>query len=341
MISKYAQQRLGNVLKAGLLGAVFTSIPVSLNEKFEFYYPLIGFLSGSLTGVFELFLFRDRLRKVNFWVRLLLKSLSYTITIYIAILFLLLCIYLVTGMVDMQDKIDNLLSGDLFFILGKAYRSAIVFVFLFQLDDLLGDGTFRKYITGKYATPKEQEMIFMFLDIKDSTTVAENLGDIRYYEFVDDFFHDISRPIIETDAEIYKYVGDEVIIMWQVDKGLKKNNCVNLYFMIQDAIEKKRKQYVQKYGIVPVFKAGMHLGQAITAQIGDIRKEIVYNGDVLNTTARLEEICNEYNAELLISEQLKQQLDLEKNYIVDNLGEIQLKGKSQAMHIFSIHRKEN
>lgn len=340
MISKHTRRRLGNCLKAGLAGAVLTTIPGPSEKYIEFYYPIIGFLSGALTGVLELFIFREKLRKMNIILALLIKSISYSAAIYVMVLFFMLLLYAVTGISSLQDQIGYILNDEFNVVIIKSYKASILFISLFQLDDLLGDGTFRKYVTGKYHQPRQQDMIFMFLDIKSSTSLAEQLGDIQYYQLINDFFYDISSPIIETDAEIYKYVGDEVIICWTREKGLKHNNCVNLYFGIKQKLEKKTDFYLQKYGLVPEYKAGMHIGTVVCAQIGDIRKEIVYNGDVLNTASRLEEICNEYNAMLLISEQLKNQLTLEKDYALENLGEIQLKGKSSAMEVYSVKEKQ-
>jgi len=74
----------------------------------------------------------------------------------------------------------------------------------------------------------------------------------------------------------------------------------------------------------------------IIGQIGDVKREIVYNGDVLNTTARIRDLCNNYDKDLLISgpllEQFKKPLPLSPEFI----GEVLLRGKQDAVDIYSI-----
>src|SRR5688500_20154043 len=83
-------------------------------------------------------------------------------------------------------------------------------VFFLQINHLLGEGTLWKFIRGKYHQPREEERIFMFLDMKSSTTIAEQLGHVRFYTLLNALFHEISQPILQTRAEIYQYVGDEI-----------------------------------------------------------------------------------------------------------------------------------
>lgn len=311
-------------------------LPFIEEGRVHFQYPVVGFIAGFLTGVFELFVYRERLRKLNFILGLLIKSVSYTITVYLVIIVCLSAFMQITGSPNAQDLLDKFTTKELFMVLVQAFKGSIIIVFLFQLDDLLGDGTFRRYTVGRFHKPRQQEMVFMFLDLKSSTKLAEELGDDKYYSLVDDFFHDISRPIIECDAEIYKYVGDEVIIMWPMDKAVQSPNCVDLFFMVRQKIRRRKEHYMNKYGVIPVFKAGMHGGMVVSALIGDIRKEIVYSGDVLNTASRLEEICNDYNAELLISDTVYNKLKWTGRYNTNSLGVLQLKGKLKPLEVFSV-----
>ena len=57
----------------------------------------------------------------------------------------------------------------------------------------------------------------MFLDMKSSTTIAEQLGHVRFYTLLNELFHEISQPVLQTKAEIYQYVGDEVVLTWEME----------------------------------------------------------------------------------------------------------------------------
>ena len=71
-------------------------------------------------------------------------------------------------------------------------------------------------------------------------------------------------------------------------------------------------------------------------QIGDIKREIVYNGDVLNTSARIQEQCNILKHELLLSGNLLEQLDIENEYRAEKLDTIKLRGKESSIDLYSL-----
>ncbi|MGB2959944.1 MAG: adenylate/guanylate cyclase domain-containing protein [Bacteroidota bacterium] len=91
--------------------------------------------------------------------------------------------------------------------------------------------------------------------------------------------------------------------------------------------------------MTPQFKAGLHFGKVITGQIGDLKREIVYNGDVLNTTARIQELCNDYDRDLLISGGLLDQLELPDYLQQEFLGKVKLRGKEEEINIYGIKER--
>ena len=93
---------------------------------------------------------------------------------------------------------------------------------------------------------------------------------------------------------------------------------------------------MREFGTIPQFKAGIHYGHVIVGQIGDLKREIVYNGDVLNTTSRIQELCNTYNQDLLISRKLLLQLELDQNYKQNYYGKVKLRGKETEIHLYGI-----
>lgn len=205
-----------------------------------------------------------------------------------------------------------------------------------QVSDKFGPGNLWKIITGQYHTPREESRIFMFLDLKSSTTIAEQLGDKKYHEFLSDTFSDITDSIVKNKAEIYQYVGDEVILCWELDENTDAN-CLNCFVDIQNMFESKKTYYKMKYNTVPVFKAGAHFGKVIVGEVGDLKREITYSGDVLNTTARIQGQCNDLASLFLISGKLKDHLNSqENNWLFASKGFIPLKGKEHDLELFSV-----
>ena len=209
-------------------------------------------------------------------------------------------------------------------------------LFLIQVNRLLGQGILWKFIRGQYHQPREEERIFMFLDMRSSTSIAEKLGHARFYELMNELFHELSQPVLETKAEIYQYVGDEVILTWKMKEGLQNFNCLKSFFLFQANLVKRAGHYLENFGVEPQFKAGFHFGRVITAQIGDLKREIVYNGDVLNTTARIQNECNHYKRNCLVSGALKDLLDDGNGFHWEKLDTVTLRGKETEVDLYSV-----
>jgi len=178
----------------------------------------------------------------------------------------------------------------------------------------------------------------MFLDLKSSTTIAEKIGLIKNHKFLNDFFHDMTDAILECKGRIYQYVGDEVVIVWRVKEGVKDLNCLNLFWKIKDNIESKKNKYLERYGVYPEFKAGIHIGEVIAGEIGDIKKDIVYHGDTVNTTARIQAECNKYSSLMLASKDILSLLDFVPEYEAKSIGSIRLRGKETELELFSVNK---
>ena len=188
----------------------------------------------------------------------------------------------------------------------------------------------------KYLRPKDEERIFMFLDLKASTAIAEEIGHRRYFEFISDFIADATTPILNNHGEIYQYVGDQIVISWRMDKGQFDPHCIKCFFDIKNQIEQLSVKYQAKFDVVPAFKAGLHSGDVTVGEVGVIKKDLVFSGDVLNTAARIQSKCNEYHAELLISSDLAGKLTT-KGYEMKRIGKIRLKGKQTLVELNSVH----
>jgi adenylate cyclase len=207
-----------------------------------------------------------------------------------------------------------------------------------QMNSKFGYGVFWNIIRGKYNTPKEENRIFMSLDLNSSTEIAEKLGNEKYHQLLKDFFNDITNPIIDNKGEIYQYVGDEVVIAWKYDEGIADSKCIECFFDMKSKIEKKKNKYIKHYGLVPAFKAGIHWGKVVVGEVGIIKRDITYSGDVMNTTSRIRNKCKEFGVDMIASADLLKKIDL-KNYIYRHLGSIKLRGKGEEMHLAALTPK--
>ena len=208
-------------------------------------------------------------------------------------------------------------------------------LFTLLVNDKYGPGELKKFLLGKYFYPKSEKRIFMFLDLKGSTSIAERLGEHKYFSFIQKVFKDVTPVLLETKGEIYQYVGDEIVITWKIENGIKDSNCIRCFQNIKKLLTDLAPLYEKQFGVVPEFKAGLHAGKAIVGEVGVIKRDIAYSGDVLNTAARIQSKCNELGASLLFSEDILC-LFPEAHFPSNFIGKVKLRGKSEAINLYSL-----
>jgi adenylate cyclase len=85
-----------------------------------------------------------------------------------------------------------------------AFLVFVVIALFMQIRPLLGPGTMWKVMTGRYHHPRKERRIYMFLDIKNSTAMAERLGDERTHALISEVFFDADRRIAEHGGEVLR-----------------------------------------------------------------------------------------------------------------------------------------
>ena len=174
----------------------------------------------------------------------------------------------------------------------------------------------------------------MFLDLTSSTTIAEQLGAQKYSSLLREFFFDLDEVINKTYGSIFQFVGDEVVVIWEVKNGVKDANCVRLFFLAEDKIHSLRDRYIEKFGLCPEFKAGLHYGEVIMTEVGGSKQEIAYHGDPINTAARIRSACNDTKKKLLISKELLDIMPSVSSFFsIEPAGIFKLKGKKKRYSI--------
>lgn len=319
-----------------------TGTPYDFKLNF-FLFVILNTLIGLVIGVIEILYFNNRFSNSSLTHKLVYKTIIYISTL---MSFLLLASMIVEAIrmdtsiwsPEIMQMVKDFLSNLIFWSILLWMCSVIgVSLFYSEMSDNLGHGVLNNLLAGKYNSPKEEERIFMFLDMKGSTTIAEKLGHVRYFELLKEYYADLSTPIIDYSGEVYQYIGDEIVISWKMKNGLSNNNCLKCFFAMKETLENQKKKYQDRFDIVPTFKAGFHYGKVTTGEIGVIKKDIIFTGDVLNTTARIQSLCNTYKTDLIISEQLINQLNSTTRFEPKLLGEAELRGRNEKINLFTLN----
>ncbi len=323
------------------------------SEIFNNYFDLLKINSVYLTTLFVAscisvifaffdFVFSDRLMRFSpIRILVFLRSIMYFTIAFLVIFLAPLSPEIVVSVRSFKELFSLFPDMDVrffrFFVF--FYLACFMNDFLKKMMRKVGKGNFRNWIFGMLNKPREEERIFMFIDMKSSTTIAEKLMHQKFSHLVQDVFNDLA--IVDNyDGNIYQYLGDGAIISWSLKKGIKNSNCIRSFYSFSNLVEKRGKYYQRKYGLSPKFKAGLHVGKVMVLQVGRVRRDISYNGDTLNTAARIESMCNEYKANLLISGGLYDILRDMKGFQFKEVGNIKLKGKKQGVDIYQVRQNQ-
>jgi adenylate cyclase len=284
--------------------------------------------------------FRRKHRRNSFWFYLVYRT--FRVVCWFMVLFFFIMLIVIWLKIDTYETIfphslnDFFGTQKIFEFLGLALIISLISNFMDELHRKLGRDAIYNLVLGKYHQVKQEERLFLFIDLNNSTDIAEEMGELEYSHFLQDYFYDISEPIARYFGRVYQYVGDEVVVTWPLSKGLRFAVCTRCFFAIQKQIKRYSAYYEKRYGRVPGFKAALHGGTVVVSEVGKYKSEIAYHGDVLNTTARMLGKCHDVESEFIISDYIKEKVDMPKYLHAESLGPWQLKGKQQEVVLYSV-----
>ena len=205
---------------------------------------------------------------------------------------------------------------------------------IIEINEKYSPGLFFAILFGRYVKPQQERRIVMFIDLKDSTPIAESLGHVRYFAFIRDFIFYVSTAILEYNGRIYQYVGDEIVTSWPSSRR-NAQKCFAALLEARRQLQGASEEFRRLYGHVPDFRCGIHEGEVTIGEIGVVKKDLAMSGDTMNTAARIRTACSELNRKFLISKDVRLLLPLQ-DFQLEHMGPIDLKGKSDGIELFSL-----
>ncbi len=300
------------------------------------YGALAGLLIGFLLAAFELFFVQTPagawLRRLPLLLFIVIATLIWALligfSIYVAAPYLL-DIEILPLEIDSRD-----LNG-----LAFAFSLAFLSTFFLRIQSLIGSRVLFNFFIGRYHKPIREERVFMFLDIADSTRMSEQFGDVKIQALIGRFFFDIARPIAEHGGETYRYIGDEVVVSWPMAKAVKDARCVRCVFDVQELLDAHREEYQRLFGVVPRFRVGMHGGPVVIGEVGDSRRGIVYFGETVSCAVALQGACKRVERDFLISAELMNKLQTDKEFSSSFLGPLELFPDGTTVDAYALSRE--
>lgn len=302
--------------------------------------------SGSLGAVlasYEVLYVESRYGR---WIRELhfLLKLCLSVAVYLSLFAILGLVYFLfdPDSSDANQYFGFEIDRDTAFLLDvtAGFTSIVLLLAFVTIRRVIGGRELANILLGRYRNGVYEDRIFLFLDIESSTQIAEEMGDLGAYQFVSSFFFDIDEAVLEHRGEIHRYIGDEVVITWPLDRGLDDGHCLSCFFAIEDIIDRNAHRYQAQFGRVPRFKGGLHSGRVVAGFTGDSKQEISYFGDTVNTTARLESVSRDLGYRLVASAVVIDNTTVPDGLEAVALGDVPLRGKQKAMKLYGVQRKQ-
>jgi adenylate cyclase len=298
-----------------------------------------GLTAGASIGAsivaFELFVVQGRfgvpLRRLPLWLTSLVALVVWVVCIVISIRVIAPA---VTGLQYYPQGVPvTIFSRDLVFsiVIGLLVNFGV------RARSLFGGRVLINFLLGRYHRPLRENQVFLFVDVIDARGLAKRLGDLRAQSLIATFFFDIARVIVEHGGETHRYVGDELVVTWPLARGTVGARCVRCALAIESVVKERALHYRLKYGETPQIRMALHGGAVVVSEIGDNRREIVYFGDTINTTARLRSLAKQVGRRLLISADLLAQMRLPPGVHSEDMGEFNLSGKEASVRVYAVH----
>jgi len=302
-------------------------------------------LLGLWTGVLEEFLFGRRFRALVVPLQFLGKVLLVN---------LLTIALIAIAFWTSADRMLLLSSEEPYrvyemFGLTRFYQLALrvvvvtsVAILVVQIEEAMGRRVFLGFLLGRYERPKPEERIVLTMDLVGSTGLAERIGDLRYFRFLNYTYSLMTDAVLRNEADIHKYVGDEVIFTWPMRAGLRHCNCLDLYFDIMERIDAHAEELRGEFGTVPRYRAGLHGGRVISAQVGHIKRNIELSGDVMNSVSRILGLAKDMKTDILVSAELLERVpNIAERFSVGPMHIVPVKGRKREVRVHELarHRK--
>jgi adenylate cyclase len=291
-----------------------------------------GLLISATIGGVELFVLDGPMRawlgNLSFTANLLARSAIYAAIIVIVQLFQL---GEVIAGVPRQTS-----SGNFWF--GFIYSAvlSVVMNLVFGIANLIGPRALLNFITGRYHAPVEENRFVLFVDIAGSTGLAEQLGGIGIHRFLDRTFRLLTVAVVDYRGEVLNYVGDEVIVTWPEGSGAIDCRPLRCFAAMRDELSRASNELEREFGAAPRIRGSLHFGPVIVGEIGDIKRAIVFNGDVMNTAARLEELSRNVEGGFLASRAAMARFNSAPPFAVRDLGQLPIRGRADGIDVVGL-----
>lgn len=324
---KFTPTQWRTVVRTGLTVSIFSAFVATLvwaDDRPRSLAPIFGLVLGALAFALVLtvreWVWNSRLVELRFGVFSLINLVLNSAALLAAIL----------------------LTALLFGIepASRTYIAAAVIAMAFTgwltVDRFLGRGVLAGLLTGRYHHPRYENRVFLFADLADSTPLALQLGDLRYHTLLNRLFRAVGPAIERYNGSVHRYLGDEMIVTWPWNAGTDDAACLRCAMSILDSVQQAQDSLREEFGVAPYLRIALHGGEVVAGEISGIKREIVFSGDAINATARIQSVASELDRSLVLSKGLLEATGAPDEVSLEDLGAFRLKGRAEETELLAL-----
>ncbi len=203
-----------------------------------------------------------------------------------------------------------------------------------EITRLLGAEATVSLFTGRYTRPRLEYRVILFADLIGSTSLAERIGELQFYRFLQEVALDLAGPVESSGGRVHRYVGDAVIVTWSLDKGTQDAACLRCALDMHAVLADRAAVYQKAFDAVPTLRIAVHSGRVAAGEIGDWKKEISFLGDAMNTAARIETAARDLGVNIVLSDAVVCQFPEDARARLVQLPPYQAQGKHEPLKLW-------
>jgi adenylate cyclase len=328
-ISISTRRKLASILLAVMIFALFAGLSTLAKGRPLAFGVMNAIVVGTGVGLFEQFYVQSLRGRWFRSIHPLLSILIYTAVVAILFVFAVNFSHLLLHRLYPSPVPYARLP----FVLPSVIVFSVIGIVVMRAVHFIGIDTLFHLMIGTYHRPVLEQKVIVFIDINNSTGLADRLGALKIKSLVGKFLFDISKPITDFGGEIYLYKGDGLIAIWDWREAVRGDKILRAIDAVFAAVERERGRYLTQFGVTPTFRIGVHGGDVVVSEQGDTKRSIGIYGSTINIASRMEDAAKAHGVVCAISGEVARALS-DAATRLHPLGYDRIKGTDTEIPIF-------
>ena len=190
--------------------------------------------------------------------------------------------------------------------------------------------------SGQYA-PNLRTVTVLFADLRNFTEMCSSLSPQEVVSMLNGYFRSMSEVISRNHGQVTELTGDGILALfgalrhnpWQV------RDAVKAALQMREELVQYNRQLEKERLPELSFGIGIHRGKVLAGVMGNFElSKFGVVGDTINVAARVEALTKEHQCDILITEEVRTELN--DQFELQEMPAMPIKGKEQLLKTFQL-----